>query len=1114
MSLLSHSSGLARAGAGTGKTERLARETQSLHTLFQKAQGRPPRLIVCTFTNKARQELKTRLFKIAREELNGQTSPFDKPCATGEIFHENEAPPQAKKAFEKEGGHLFLQYIQSPALRISTIDSILSLFLKKHGHKIDLRRDFQIEPGANGKLFDSLAGGFVFKKNLSLLKKLNYDFLKRLFLFYCKMRLSHKDVGFCNKKDFEDFLQSRELFLSNKKLLKQKPEAGEWIFSAKQKGRLLADLILSQKPSAVNRLFEEAESFQSSAFVPLFEEFDSAGRAFFPLFMERKKKSGILDRDDLIPLCLHLLRERPETAQAFSKDWDHWLIDEYQDTGKAQEQIISRITGFKNVFCVGDPGQSIYLFRDADPEVFSRREQAAPQSVQRLNVNYRSAASLIHFYNDFFTKPVFMKFRPPKGARPTASKPCVHFLTYKPEPKALGKQSALKALCAWIQDLKSSGESLSDIAVLSSKNEFLEQAGAFLRAQKIPLVLNSSRNFAHKRLIKDALFLLKFLINPRDNNNLKALLRTSCFFMRDQELADSCHDHFEHCRHKERISFWAFIKSRFRERAFARSLQSFLQDTKELGLVKAFEKALKESGLTALALFQDPTGSSTANLYKLVSLLNESEPSALPLFYSLMGHNNNTEETEKEAPPCGNSGEAVELMSIHKAKGLEFKYVAVLDFSLNSSSLKAGGRESKTKADIIYDESEGKMLFSVPFGGRDGKKVKPYPGKLLNKTSEKALLEEKERLFYVALTRAKSGAALFVPQAVPQTNSPLANMDFFRKNFVSDKGLSLLEEEYDEKNRPAAWHLNEGLYKSPLYSFAVCDCDSFCKKPARFDKPLKPATQSLECISAGAESKRLLPNNKQAEPVKAPGQEELLIVKSSRNFVEDVLEKKPVTGKSVGENPAKGKSAGEKSPLEEKPKALWEKEQGEKKQGPLYQKSFVYQKEKNILFKKSLGISLHGFLQRLPTLSLEESLALAEQAPLPSTDKKQIKQALAYITQLKQPDMSRFFKTGFAEWPFRLKKQNILLTGQIDLWAREGGKLHLFDYKSSLGQALKTKKQLIFYGFVLNEIHRPEKLYMYEMYPFQQTFKKSLFQASHKQEVSRWLNSLTQNPPP
>ena len=188
---------------------------------------------------------------------------------------------------------------------------------------------------------------------------------------------------------------------------------------------------------------------------------------------------------------------------------------------------------------------------------------------------------------------------------------------------------------------------------------------------------------------------------------------------------------------------------------------------------------------------------------------------------------------------------------------------------------------------------------------------------------------------------------------------------------------------------------------------------------------------------------------------------------------------------------------------------LWEK-----KQGPLYQKSFVHQKEKNILFKKSLGISLHGFLQRLPTLSLEESLALVEQAPLPSTDKKQIKQALAYITQLKQPDMGRFFKTGFAEWPFRLKKQNILLTGQIDLWAREEGKLHLFDYKSSLGQVLKTKKQLIFYGFVLNEIHRPEKLYMYEMYPFQQTFKKSLFQASHKQEVSRWLNSLTQNPPP
>ena len=79
-------------------------------------------------------------------------------------------------------------------------------------------------------------------------------------------------------------------------------------------------------------MFEEEESFKADDFVPLFEEFDRAGKEFFLSFLEKKKKTALLDIEDLLLFSLALLRENPKTAQSFSKEWNYWLIDEYQDT--------------------------------------------------------------------------------------------------------------------------------------------------------------------------------------------------------------------------------------------------------------------------------------------------------------------------------------------------------------------------------------------------------------------------------------------------------------------------------------------------------------------------------------------------------------------------------------------------------------------------------------------------------------------------------------------------------------------------------------------------------------------------------------------------------------
>ena len=624
---------------------------------------------------KASQELKERLFKKALEEFSQINAQNIKEQGQPPVLQSiNEKLYQKPSLFQTENNSsqgvfpFFLHYIQSSFLHISTIDGILNMFLKKYGQRFNLSPDFQLFQGeTSGKLFDSLAEKFVFNKNLSLLRQIPYPFLKEIFLFYFKCRLKYGGVSFYSEKDFEEFNKNED--------------------------------------KSKNVFVKDETSFQFSHFVPLFEEFRQAGEELFLNFMEKKKNKALLDMDDLLLFSLTLLRESPQTAKDFSREWDYWLIDEYQDTSWLQEQIIEKITGFKNVFCVGDPGQSIYLFRGADPDVFKRREKALNGSVKTLNANHRSVGSLVHFYNDFFpANREFIKFSPASYQQIDLENPCVYFFTYEKS----NKSQSLVALNDYIQKLITTGSHYNEIAILSSKNETLMKVAAYLRSENIPLMLYST-SFANKRLILDALFLLKFLINPFDNTNLKALLRTPYFYLSDQELAGSSYKHMEFCKNSGFISFWSFIEEYFSNRIFVKSLKAYLKLVSERGLIKTFEKALLSSGFMELSYFHDPTGSSEANLWKLISLLNKNEASALKLFYSFFDEDHG--ENRQEAPACEND-KAIEMMTIHKSKGLEFKHVIIVDFSINQSSLKS----KQGKEDIVYDKERGRMAFFCSCG--------------------------------------------------------------------------------------------------------------------------------------------------------------------------------------------------------------------------------------------------------------------------------------------------------------------------------------------------------------------------------------------------------------
>lgn len=823
-----------RAGAGTGKTYQLI---EKIYHLFHKSlemQKRAPRLIVCTFTKKASQELKERLFKKAFESSHDFSNPH----------------------FSLKDS--FLDYISSSSLQVGTIDSILYQLLKKYGQEIQLNPDFEVSSeDLNSQLFDSLSYEFFYKKHFSVLKKLTYPHLKAILLSYYRHRIQYPSLSFYDEEDFRDFTNEKDFFkdiknISSEDLKKHSEESlnkQSYIYEMylksqkfynKKKVKTKEDLkkeseILSKEFSYEDRkkIFKEEDIFKAQNFLPLFQDLQNIAEDFFISFLKKKKQSLFLSVEDLLLLSYHLLDSKPGLSKKINQDWDYWMIDEYQDTSLLQDQIIQKITGFKNVFCVGDPGQSIYSFRGADPEVFRKREKKLIDiggSFKELKVNRRSSPALISFYNDFFPKEQFVKLENLKEKKASQDSnnqeenkkrhksSYLSFFTYDLEE---GKEIVLRALFQYIQQL-SQRASYSDIAILCSKNEDIIEVSDYLKKQKTPIMISGSKTISQNRVVLDSLFLLKFLINPYDNNNLKALLRTPYFRLFDEELADSSYE-YEDLHTKKYIengkkdrgreSFWSFIKNKHQEMYFVESLSFHLENYKSKGLFEAFKQALFESGIMTLADFQDPTGSSSASLWKLMSLLKKSQKPPLDLFYNLTEKSISANHFQE---PLGRvQTQLTELMTIHKSKGLQFKHVIVLDFSMGKaiSSSKTGGEN-----DSIYDPLRKKMSFSVPLGDRDRKKIKTYGHKMYKLLKRRDKIQEKDNLFYVAMTRAEESLAIFIPQGgSPEKNSWLHRISYFER--VED----LLDKEKQ-------WSLNSGVYDRDQYLLTVENCNKFKKE--------------------------------------------------------------------------------------------------------------------------------------------------------------------------------------------------------------------------------------------------------------------------------------------
>ncbi len=233
------------------------------------------------------------------------------------------------------------------------------------------------------------------------------------------------------------------------------------------------------------------------------------------------KQSGGVDFDDLLSLVEQLFQEYPECRKDEAGRWDHVLVDEYQDTNGIQYQIVKHLARDHGNLCVvGDDDQAIYAWRGAEVRhILNFGKDWSDATVVRLEENYRSTAAILAFANRLIA---CNRERHPKQLRASRT----GGLTPKLLQLADEQQEATEVVRAIAELQRRPGVSWSDCAILCRTNEQPRAFESELRRKQVPYALIGSQSFFDRKEIKDVLAYLRLVVSADDDLALRRIVNT------------------------------------------------------------------------------------------------------------------------------------------------------------------------------------------------------------------------------------------------------------------------------------------------------------------------------------------------------------------------------------------------------------------------------------------------------------------------------------------------------------------------------------------------------------------------------------------------------------
>ena len=425
-------------------------------------------------------------------------------------------------------------------------------------------------------------------------------------------------------------------------------------------------------------------------------------KVMYRYFYEQRKCYG-LDFDDLVYFALYILEHDRETREKWQRRLEYVMVDEFQDIDKDQYALADILSGYhKNLFVVGDPDQTIYTWRGADVkfilEFDSRHEQV---KTIYLNTNYRSVPQILSASNALIDKNRERLKKQLTPVRDDARKPLYFH----------AKTSQLEAdwVTAQMRALHEGGMPYSRMGVLYRAHFVSRALEESLIRNKIPYVLYSGVEFYKRKEIKDILCYLRMIYSGDDISFLRTVNEPRRGVGRTRIRALKEYAELNRCNLYEALlaNLEADLFRRSRARDYVRLIEKYRAIFDGMDLTDLLSGILSESGYEEM-LRSSGQEDRLDNLAELKQAIYDfqrkaGEEVSLGNYLDHAALFTNMDQTEK--------AQAVKLMTIHAAKGLEFPVVFLCGLS-------------------------------------DG----IFPGKRAN-TREK--LEEERRLAYVAFTRAQ-----------------------------------------------------------------------------------------------------------------------------------------------------------------------------------------------------------------------------------------------------------------------------------------------------------------------------------------------------------------------
>jgi len=446
----------------------------------------------------------------------------------------------------------------------------------------------------------------------------------------------------------------------------------------------------------------------------------------FHKFIEQtKKEQNIIDFNDILKKTSDLLSENPEAREKIKKRFRYIFIDEFQDTDEIQLQIIKQISD-DNLIVFGDPKQCIYEWRDANLDsYFEFLEKNSFKDIV-LSQNFRSSPELIQLFNHLFTRDTLLthidkKFRQPiecgdlerfKDSNSFIKLIDIDFDTKKYKAEEAEAIETIKIIKELIED----GNEFKDIMILFRQNNHLNHFKNIFQKYNIPVKTSSNENLFQQPEIQNIINILKFLEFPQDQSLLLKLLKSPLKFITEEELY----------KDRGKINFETFKESLF-------VINQLINEKINLTVEQIINEIYNKTYLQEVYSLYPDGEQKLLNLQKFKTIAQKLSQEN----YSLRDFLLYVETGEEETAENKSSENVVELLTMHKAKGLQRKIIILPMTNRTPNPQKKAFTVVNGKIYLNFSKAQSLGIDTI------------------KEKLDQSQKNEEERLLYVALTRAE-----------------------------------------------------------------------------------------------------------------------------------------------------------------------------------------------------------------------------------------------------------------------------------------------------------------------------------------------------------------------